>query len=163
MERFQYTYNAFYSTVSEFFMFQSILNQMIFLFALIVIGFILSKWRFVPDNTSQALSKLENILFVPALVMGTFIDNFTPAVLSSMWKILVLGFATVFFFIFLSLFVAKICYKEKYLQKIATYGLAFSNFGFMGNAIMSAVFPEIFFEYTIFVLPFWLIDRKSVV
>ena len=92
---------------------------MICLFALIAIGFIVSKWRFVPENTSQVLSKLENILFVPALVMGTFIDNFTVSSLSSMWKIFVLGFATVFFFIAVSLVVARICYKEKYLQKIA--------------------------------------------
>lgn len=136
-------------------MFSSILNQMIFLFALIVIGFILSKWRFVPENASQTLSKMENILFVPALVMGTFIDNFTVSSLSAMWKIFVLGLATVFFFIAVSLVVARICYKEKYLQKIATYGLAFSNFGFMGNAIMKAVFPTIFTEYVVFTLPFW--------
>lgn len=136
-------------------MFQSILNQMICLFALIVVGFIVSKWRFVPENTSQVLSKLENILFVPALVMGTFIDNFTLSSLSSMWKIFVLGFVVVFFFIALSIIVARICYKEDYLRKIATYGLAFSNFGFMGNAIMSAVFPEIFSQYVVFTLPFW--------
>jgi predicted permease len=55
----------------------------------------------------------------------------------------------------ISILVAKICFREDYLRKIATYGLTFSNFGFMGNAIMNAMFPEIFFEYTIFTLPFW--------
>ncbi len=135
--------------------FTSILNQMIFLFAFIIIGFILSKWKFLPDNSATVLSKLENFVFVPALVLGTFIKNCNLSVLSSMWKLLLLGFALVALFIAVSLLLAKICFKEKYLQKIATYGLAFSNFGFMGNAVMSAVFPEIFFEYTIFTLPFW--------
>ncbi|MBQ8374836.1 MAG: AEC family transporter [Clostridia bacterium] len=135
--------------------FGSILNQMIFLFAFIAIGFILSKWKFVPDNAAKTISKLENIIFVPALVMSTFIENCTIEVLSSAWKLLVLGFAMVFLLIPISFLLAKFCFKENYLQKIATYGLAFSNFGFMGNAIMKAVFPEIFFEYTVFTLPFW--------
>ena len=46
-------------------------------------------------------------------------------------------------------------YKEEFMQKLAGYGLMFSNFGFMGNAIFLSVFPDIFFEYTLFTLPFW--------
>lgn len=136
-------------------LFTPIFNQMIFLFTLILIGFVLSKWNFIPSNSAKTISKLENILFVPALVMYTFINNCTIAVLSSIWKLLVLAFIMAFLMIGISIFVAKLCFKEKFLQKIATYGLAFSNFGFMGNAIMNAIFPEIFFEYTIFTLPFW--------
>ena len=135
--------------------FSPIFNQMLCLFLFIAIGFILMKGRFVPDNADRVLSKLENLVLVPALVMGTFIKNCTIETLSSMWKLLVLGFGMVFLLIPLSFVCARICFKEKYLQKIATYGLAFSNFGFMGNAIMSAVFPNIFFQYTIFTLPFW--------
>lgn len=136
-------------------LFEPIFNQMIFLFAFIAIGFILSKWNFVPDTTAKVISKLENIIFVPALVMYTFINNCTVEVLTSVWKLLLVAFVCVFVLIGISLAVAKVCFKEAYLQKIATYGLAFSNFGFMGNAIMNAVFPEIFFEYTVFTLPFW--------
>lgn len=136
-------------------LFFPILNQMIFLFTLIVIGFILSKWKFIPDTAAKTISKLENIIFVPGLVMYTFINNCTIEVLSSVWKLLLLAFVMVLILIPVSLLVSKLCYKEKFLQKIATYGLAFSNFGFMGNAIMNAIFPEIFFEYTVFTLPFW--------
>ena len=135
--------------------FTPIFNQMLCLFLFIAIGFILSKWKFVPDNADRVLSRLENFVLVPALVMGTFIKNCTIDTLGSMWKLLVLGFAMVFLLIPLSFVFARVCFKEKYLQKIATYGLAFANFGFMGNAIMSAVFPAIFFEYTVFTLPFW--------
>ena len=136
-------------------MFIPIFNQMIFLFTLIAIGFILMKWKLLPDNAGKIISKLENMLFVPALVMYTFIQHCNVQTLSSVWRLLLLAFAMVLVLIPISLMVAKVCFKEKYLQKIATYGLAFSNFGFMGNAIMNAIFPEIFFEYTIFTLPFW--------
>lgn len=136
-------------------MFLSILNQMIFLFGFILIGYILSKMKFVPENASGVLSKLENMIFVPALVMGTFIKNFNIATLQVAWKPLVVGFALVLLLIPLSLLCAKLTCKEKFLRKVATYALAFSNFAYMGNAIMSAVFPDIFSEYIIFTLPFW--------
>ena len=35
--------------------------------------------------------------------------------------------------------------------------MSFSNFGFMGNAVVSSLFPDIFFEYLIFTLPLWMI------
>ena len=53
------------------------LGQMVVLFLLILIGFLLAKLKAVPENTAVVLSKLENNLFVPALVMGTFVSNFT--------------------------------------------------------------------------------------
>ena len=136
-------------------LFIPIFNQMMFLFAFIAIGLILSKCKFLPDDAAKTISKLENMIFVPCLAMYTFIQNCNIGILSSVWKILVLAFVMVLLLIPISTFVAKICFKENYLRKIATYGLTFSNFGFMGNAIMNAIFPEIFFEYTIFTLPFW--------
>jgi predicted permease len=41
------------------------------------------------------------------------------------------------------------------LRKITTYGLTFSNFGFMGLAVVPVVFPELALEYAIFTLPLW--------
>lgn len=57
--------------------------------------------------------------------------------------------------IFLSVLSSRLLFKDKFVKKIATYGLAFSNFAFMGNAIIKSVFPDIFFEYTVFCLPIW--------
>ncbi len=53
--------------------FASTLNQTAFLFSFIIIGYFLAKWKVLPDNSSVVLSKLENTVFIPALVMGTFI------------------------------------------------------------------------------------------
>ena len=138
-------------------LFQAILEQMIFLFAFIVLGFIFAKGKFVPDNAAQVLSRLENLLFIPALVLGTFIKNCTIADLSRMWKLLVMSFAVLAVLIPLAIFVAKLCFKENYLRKVATYGLAFSNFAYMGNAVVSGVFGEtVFADYLVFCLPLWL-------
>ncbi|MBQ8295496.1 MAG: AEC family transporter [Clostridia bacterium] len=135
--------------------FLPILNQMIILFGFILIGYIVSKGKFVPDNSPTVLSKLENIIFVPALAMGTFIKNCNVESLRVMWKLLVLSVLMLAVLIPLSLFLSRLFFKDGYLRRIGSYAMAFSNFGFMGNAIMSAVFPDIFFEYTVFTLPFW--------
>ena len=136
-------------------MFSTVLNQMIFLFAFIVIGFLLAKGKFLPHNSASVLSKLENYLFMPALVLNTFIANCTPQNLASSWKLLLLSLALIGVLLPLSLLCAKLVFKEKYLQKISLYGLEFANFGFMGNAVMSAVFPEIFMDYLLFSMPIW--------
>lgn len=135
--------------------FTSTLNQIIFLFSLIAVGYILAKGRFVADNSASVLSKLENTVFIPALVLGTFIENFTVERISSTWKLLVVSCIIIIIVIPLVIFISKCVTKDKYLQKIYTYGLSFSNFGFMGNAVVSALFPDIFFEYLIFTLPLW--------
>lgn len=131
------------------------LNQTAFLFLFILTGYVLSKWKFVPDNAQAVLSKLENTIFIPALVLGTFMDNFTTQTITEAWKLLLdsLVFAAVA--IALSLLCVRFCSKDKYEQNIYTYGLSFSNFGFMGNAVVSALFPDIFLEYLIFTLPLW--------
>ena len=49
------------------------LGQMTVLFSLILLGFLLAKLKAVPENTATVLSKLENNLFVPALVLGTMV------------------------------------------------------------------------------------------
>ena len=136
-------------------LFQSTLSQMGFLLFLMVTGFVLVKVKAVPENGTQVISKLENNVFIPALVMGTFMTKLTPDNLGSYGKYVLCGLAVVAVTLPLAILVAKCFSKDSYLRKIYTYGLAFSNFGFMGNAVVQALFLEIFDEYLVFVLPFW--------
>lgn len=135
--------------------FLSTLNQMAFLMLLIVIGYVLVRKKVVPVDSTTVISKLENNIFVPALVMGTFMQNFTRDRMTVAGSYLLCGLAAVLCSIPIAIFCARLCSKDAYVRKIYTYGLAFSNFGFMGNAVVSALFPDIFMEYLIFVLPFW--------
>ena len=136
--------------------FLSTLNQIAFLFTLIAAGWVLAKLGVLPEGASKALAKLENTIFIPALVLGTFIENFTVERLASAWKLLVVSTAIVIVMIPVSILVSKAVTRNKYIQNIYTYGLAFSNFGFMGNAVVGAMFPDIFFEYLLFTLPLWV-------
>ena len=137
--------------------FATTLNQIAFLFGFIVIGYILVKLKVLPENSAKVLSKLENTIFIPALVMGTFIKNFTIERIGAAWKLLAVSFIIVCIAIPFAILVSKLVTKDKYIQKIYTYGLSFSNFGFMGNAVVKSLFPDIFFEYLIFTLPLWIL------
>lgn len=134
---------------------QATTGQMVVLFLLIAMGFIVAKLKVVPDNSDTVLSKLENNLFVPALVLGTFASNFTVEKLTTAGTLFGISFLICFVMMALAVLVARCCSKDSFIRKIYTYGLAFSNFGFMGNAVVSAVFPELFLEYLIFTMPLW--------
>lgn len=137
--------------------FSATLNQIAFLFLLLLLGFILGKAKLVPQNTATVLSKLENMLFVPALVMGTFIKNFTVEKIGTSLEILLTSFVIAVIMIFIAILSSKCVTKDLYEQNIFTYGLAFANFGFMGNAVVSTIFPDIFMEYIVFTLPLWIL------
>lgn len=137
--------------------FFSTLQQMAFLFLLIVIGYIVARVNAVPENAPGVLSKLENNVFIPALVFGTFLQQFTTERITTSWQYLLGGFAVLAISIPASMLCARFCAKDAYTRKIYTYGLSFPNFGFMGNAVVYALFPDLFADYLIFVLPFWML------
>lgn len=129
---------------------------MAFLFSLIAIGYILAKLDVIPKNTESVLSKLENFIFMPALVMGTFIKNFTLDNIKN-YSTLLLGSVVVeLAVIALSMIVVRLCTNDKYIQNIYLYGLSFANFGFMGIAVVNALFAEVAFEYILFTIVLWV-------
>ena len=133
------------------------LNQMCFLMLLILVGYILVRFRIVDDNAAKVLSKLESNVFIPALVLSTFMSHFTVEYLHTAGQFVLCGSVVVVASSVIAIIASKFCTKDRYIQKIFTYGLAFSNFGFMGNAVVSALFPDLFLEYLIFLLPFWIL------
>lgn len=136
-------------------LFNSTLSQMAFLFSLIVLGFVLAKLKVIPDSTASVIAKLENYIFIPALVLGTFMKNFTMDKIPSAWKILIFSFCLAIVMLVCATFTAKLLTKDSFIRKIYTYGLAFPNFGYMGNAVVLGVFPALFTDYLIFTLPLW--------
>ena len=132
------------------------LNKMVYLFAFIIIGYIIAKLKIVPRGSAGVLAKLENNLFIPALVLQTFMNNFTVAKLGVTYKLFAFGFVVLAVVIPLSIIASKLVTKDSYTQKICIYGLCFSNFAFMGNAIVSSIFAEYFYEYIVFTLTLWI-------
>lgn len=132
------------------------INQMGFLMLLIFIGYIIVRLKVVQSEGTVLLSRLENNVFVPALILDTFVNNLTLEKIGEAWKYFLGGTILIILTSLLSLFISRFLTKDKYLQNIYSYGLAFANFGFMGNAVVMALFPQMFMNYIIFVLPLWI-------
>ncbi len=128
-------------------------NQMIYLFALIFIGYVLAKTGVLPKETSKILAILENNVLIPALVIGNFSRHFTVEKLKTAGLLIGFSFAIFFLVLPIAIFVPKLLTRDGDTRKIYTYGLAISNFGFMGNSVVLALFPDIFFEYLLYTLP----------
>ena len=114
---------------------QATIGQMLVLFTFILMGYVVAKLKAVPENSATVLSKLENNLFVPALVLGTFVGNFTVEKLGTARKLFLISFVICFVMMFLAVIVSKFCTKDQYIRNIYTYGgfrawYSFSGIGF---------------------------------
>lgn len=132
-------------------------SQMAVLFSFILIGWLLARLGVVDKSAAGVLAKLENNVFIPALVMGTFINNFTFEKLGPAWQLFAVSMALTVVMAVVAVLISRAASRDRYVQNVFTYGLAFSNFGFMGNAVVKVVFPDIFLEYLIFTLPLWML------
>lgn len=134
--------------------FQATLSPMLVMFLCIVIGFTLNKKKLSPDNTATVLSKLENFVLVPALIVNTFMKYCTVASLRDQYKLILYSVLATVAAIALAHPVSNLFEKDAYKRNIYRYAIAFGNFGFMGNAIVPAILgEEVLYNYLLFTLP----------
>ena len=132
-------------------LFGTTLNQMLVLVIFIIIGFIIQKLKIVPENSSTVISKMENNLLIPALILNALM--YTKDIISNL-PIVLFGAVVVAVTMAVGYVIVRFLTKDKYLQTIYGYGIYFSNFSFMGNAVVKAIFsPEIFSNYMLFTIP----------
>ena len=129
-------------------------NQMAFMFLFIILGYVLKKNRLLPDNATAVLSKLENYIFMPCLVLNTFISRCTIQNLTTKLPFLLYSNASLLLAILLAVILTRFFATNRDEQGIYRYSFMVANIAFMGNAIVEGVFGgEILFDYLIFTLP----------
>ena len=126
------------------------------LFLLIIAGYVVMKVTKMPKNATGVVSKLVSRLFMPALILSNFMQNFTAERIKGSIGFFVMGVILGVISIPLGILISKFTAKSTYLRRIHTYGLAFSNYGFMGTAVMTSLAPEIFTDYLIMATPLWM-------
>lgn len=136
------------------------LRQMLMMFTLMMVGFILRKLSALPENSHTTLSKLETFLFVPALnlyaqmtkcTVKTFSENASLILYGAV--ILAAGMALAYPLSRLFIRRASGNPEREYQRNIYKYAMTFGNYGFMGNFIILGVFgEEMFYKYSLFTL-----------
>ena len=138
--------------------FVATLAPMLVMFMCIIIGFVLKKRRLIPDNADTVLSKLENYILVPALILSNFMNYCTISSLSKYYTLVIYSMIVLVPALVISIPLSKFfAGNDKYKRNIYKYALTFANFSFMGNAIVPAILgsadPEILYKYLLFTLP----------
>lgn len=135
--------------------FSSTLTQVISLFIIIIIGYILYKTNVVPKNTDKVLSRLLSLVMLPALCFKTLITNLTADVISYKWPFLVFGLAAVSFSYITAILLSKAFTKDRFTRHVYTYSFTVANLGYMGYTLIGSVFgSEMLANMLIFAVPF---------
>lgn len=134
----------------------STLNHIAVLFSFILIGFILKKKNTLHDGSAKTLSRLENVLLMPAVVINTFWNNCTVENIKEKWIFLLYSAVLLVVAILLAFIISRFLTKDEYLRRVYRYSLSVSNFGFVGTALVQGIYGADsieLFDYLIFTLP----------
>ena len=139
--------------------FTATLTPMLTLFICIAVGFILTKFKLLPDSASKVMAKLETWVFCPALGFMTMARFCTIETIGEHLINIVLASIGVAFAVILATLLSRFFIKKKSSERgIYAYALAFANGGYMGDPIVLAMFGEVILSYyKLFYLPFSLV------
>lgn len=142
--------------------FRLTLTRMLVMFSFIFVGFVLRKSNILPDTAASVLSRCENYVFVPSLILETFINYCRIDALVQNYSLILycLILLTIGLVIALPLSgklsgrQSAVTSDRRYSKNIYKYALTFANFSFMGNSIVLGVLGnEGLFDYLLFTLP----------
>lgn len=110
-----------------------LLKQLITMFLFIGIGYILFKKKMITVIGSKELSNLLLYIILPSVIINSYNVKSTPSKIEE----LIISFVVSFLALILSICVCYLVYGKR--KKIEHFGVAFSNAGFMGIPIATAV------------------------
>ena len=132
------------------------LRQMLMMFFLIAVGFVLRKKKLLPETSDKTMAKLETFVFVPALSLFTQMTKCTVQSFKENYVLMFYGLAIVLCAIAVSYPLSRLFFKKSeaksYQRNIYKYALTFGNYGFVGNFIILGIWgTDFFYKYSLFV------------
>ena len=131
------------------------LNQMIYFFLLILVGYFTNKFKVIDGEFDKVISRFLSFVVTPALIIENFYEKFKADVLKENGWLLLTAIASVVILFVLANLLSKIFTKDSYIRKIYTYSFTNANFGYMGYVLVEALFgADALFKMIIFTIPF---------
>lgn len=133
-------------------------SQIFIMLVFILIGWMLRKFKILPDSASAVISKLLVWVFIPATIIQSLSSNFTIANFYSKLSILIAGFVVTAICFMIALPLSKLFSKEDYAQKVYAYSFVIPNTSYVGIPLMMAVFgEEMCCNMVVFIIPMLLL------
>ena len=130
------------------------LSPMLVMLLTVLTGFFLNKKNLVLKSTPTVLSKLETYVFVPCLIIKTFLQYCTVSSLKENYRLIIYCLIALFLAFLISCFLSPLFSKDTYERNIYQYALVFSNFSFLGNSIVPSILgEEALYLYMLYTLP----------
>ena len=114
-----------------------LLNQVTVVFILIVLGYILTKFKMLNDVTVRKLSEILLMIVTPSIVINAFQKEFEVRILKNL--IIAAGLAVVVHLIGIIASYIFLKKDEKGSYKVSRFSVVYSNCGYMGLPLLSAV------------------------
>ncbi len=121
-------------------MFSTVFTQVVILFILIFIGFILNKIKLLNAVGAKALTDIVLYIATPAVIIKSFIREFSPALLKNLGIGFLAGIIAHIVFILISLLLLRCADISR--QKVLQFGIIFSNCGYMSLPLLQAVLGD---------------------
>lgn len=118
------------------------INQILLMFAFMVIGYVMRKSGKLPESASNILSIILVNVCLTAMVFSTCYQQVTIENISKNGVATVVGIIMMFAAYGLSMLFAKVFAKEAFEKKVYKYAYTAPNFGYMGYPLIQAVFGD---------------------
>lgn len=116
---------------------------------IIILGYVLTKGKFLPENTSKVLTKVVLTICLPCLAFSAFMTSITVEMFKSCIVSFIYGFIVYVLFIFL----AKLLFaweKNKTKRQVLEILFVFGSTTFFGQPLIQAVFGSAFNDSNMF-------------
>lgn len=127
-----------------------IINQILTLFIIILVGYILKKKDYIDKKIEKGLSKLLINVVLPALIISSMIIEINDNLINNVKLISIISVTAYLFLIIFSSLIVKLFNIEKDKKIVFRFMLIFSNVGYMGYPVIDAIYPEYGIFYAVF-------------
>jgi predicted permease len=131
-----------------------VFEQVLILFVFILAGYGLSKAKILDSSHSRVLSGLLVYVFGPCLTFQTMADRFNRGNLTTHFTMIRASLLILLAVWLVGVLIARRMTDHPYQRHIYSYSLITPNFGYMGYALMEALYgKEGLFQFMIFAIP----------
>ena len=130
--------------------FSLVFNEIIVLFIIILLGYILKKKEMINAEISKGLSDLLVEITMPALIISSMHVQINPDIVVNMQLISILTAAVYIFAIFFSYAVTWLTPIPDNKKNVFIFMIVFGNVGFMGYPVLGVIYPEYGIFYGLF-------------
>ncbi|SJZ36879.1 AEC family transporter [Selenihalanaerobacter shriftii] len=122
--------------------FTIIINQILILFLMILVGYIVRKKGIINQEINEGLSNLLLEVNLPALIISSMTITINPTLITNIKTISFISIIIYLILIIVVTFLMKFLSISKRQKPVLNYFLIFGNVGYMGYPVIDTIYPE---------------------